>query len=563
MRRIWLGLVLCSACVAEPTFNHRGARGDQGTPKIVPGEIAVDWREDATPQQIAEATKRLGLSSEDQASDAQGELPATASHVSVVEALLARLRGDPAVAVAEPVYEYSASFVPNDPDYRRQWHMQQIGAEMAWNWGTGADVIVAVIDTGVSRLSDLPPSQLVPGYDFVHHRALADDDQGHGSHVAGTIAQATNNGSGVAGLAHGAKIMPIKVLDADGSGTTVHIAEGIRWAVDHGAKVLNLSLGGGGYSEVLARAVHYAHSHGVVVVCAAGNGFGPPVNYPAAYEDSIAVSAVRFDRKLAPYSSFGPEVTVAAPGGDTSVDQNGDGFPDGVLQQTLGGEFKWYQGTSMATPHVSAAAALLAGAGVTRVDAIEAILESTATKLGERDKYGAGEIDAGAALRHVRLWGGLWRVMLAIALALVAHRLVRRKELRAASLGPAGVVGLAVASSGLLLLPLAGWGHNEVTRILSTPLPEWGAIIHGGVTSSPLWLSALGPFLILPGTRVRSLQGLVAGLCLGYAAYLAHASLVGWVDLTWIPGRLLEAIWLAGNAFLAFVLGMIALRPAR
>jgi serine protease len=298
------------------------------------------------------------------------------------------------------------------------------------------------------------------------------------------------------------------------------------------------------------------------VACAAGNGGRLGVSYPAAYDGAIAVSAVRFDRTLAPYSSFGPEITVAAPGGDTKVDQNNDGFPDGVLQETITG-FQWFQGTSMATPHVAAAAALLAGAGVTRADAIQSILQSTATTLGDAKKYGAGEINAGEALRHVRLFGGLWRFGLAVFMALVASSLVRRRDDKSGGFGLFGVLGLAMASSGLIFLPLLGYGHTEWGRMLSTPLPEWGQMLHGAVTSNPLWMSALAPFILLGVSRLRLLQGLVAGLILGYAAYLGHAAFVGWVDIAWIPGRFLEAAWLGGNAFLAFLVGIIALRPIR
>lgn len=568
MRRL-LAVLLLTGCASEPFFGHAGTKGNREGAKTVEGELAIVWRSDATPEQIATEKKRLGLT----LNDLEGwggaldtlSIPSGFGHdfgdVAVSKAITEELLRSPFIESVEPVYQYDALYAPNDPDFAKQWHMQQIGAETAWDWGTGAGVVVAVIDTGVSNLSDMPTEELVAGHDFVNDTDKAADDQGHGSHVAGTIAQATNNGAGVTGLAHGAKIMPIKVLSAQGSGTSAHIAEGIRWAVDHGAKVLNLSLGGGGYSAVMAKAVAYAHDHGAVVVCAAGNGFGAPVSYPAAYDGAIAVSAVRFDRQLAPYSSYGPEVTLAAPGGDKSVDQNKDGFPDGVLQQTLTG-FEWYQGTSMATPHVAAAAALLAGAGVTRVDAIQAILEKTATPLGDAKKYGAGEIDAAAALKHVRFAGGLWRFGIAVAMVFAAGFLVRRRDGRSASIGPLGVVGLVVTSSGLMFLPLLGYGHADWGRIASLPLPEWGQLLGGTMTSSPLWLSALGPFLILGASRIKLLQGLVAGLILGYAAYLAHATAVGWVDLAWIPGRTLEMVFLGANAFTAFVLGMVALRKA-
>jgi len=558
----WALTGLCAACLPErPAGRRVEDRAARGTPKTVPGLLAVDWKDGTTRDQFNAEEGRFGIDVELASPWGEPFGLTVAKGVQITEDLLAKLRADPLVERAEPVYQYDALFVPDDPQYKLQWHMKQIGSETAWNWGSGEDVVVAVVDTGVSRLPDLAATKFVPGWDFVHGRADATDDHGHGSHVAGTVAQSTDNGTGVAGLAHRAAIMPLKVLDSSGAGKTTDIADAIRFATDHGAKVLNLSLGGAGYSGILADAVKYARSRGVFVACAAGNGFGPPVGYPAAYDGAFAVSAVRYDRALAPYSSFGPEVDIAAPGGDTSVDQNGDGAPDGVLQQTIGGEYKWFQGTSMATPHVAGAAALLAGAGVTRVEAIERILRSTAVELKDRERFGAGEVDAAAALKHVRLTGSLGRVVLAVLLAWVAWRLVRRREGRPVPLGWGMAAALLLASAGLFVLPLVGLGHPSGAALLSAPLPEWGRVLHGSRISSPLWLSAFLPFLMLGLSRARALAGVAAGLCLGWAAYMLHAAGTGWVDLAWIPGRTVEALWLAGNAFVSFVLGMIAMRP--
>jgi serine protease len=284
------------------------------------------------------------------------------------------------------------------------------------------------------------------------------------------------------------------------------------------------------------------------------------VSYPAAYAGALAVSAVRFDRTLAPYSSFGPEVDLAAPGGDTSVDQNSDGLPDGVLQQTIGGEFKWFQGTSMATPHVAAAAALLAGAGVTRAEAIERVLMQTATPLGEKNRFGAGEVDAAAALKHVRLFGGLWRFGLAILLLLFGRWVVRRNGEKPSPLGVIAFLLLLWSSAGFLFVPFLGLGHSTIGSALQTPLPEWGQHLHGAMTSSILWLSALGAFLALGLSRWTRIRPLAVAVCFGYAAYLIHAAVTGWVDIGWLPGRTVEAAWLALNGALAFGFGTIALR---
>ena len=191
-----------------------------------------------------------------------------------------------------------ALFVPNDPMYDQQWGMQRVGLPRSSEVTCGRGATVAVIDTGVAcenhgeftRIPDLAGTRCLPGWNFVNDTAHANDDQGHGTHVAGTIAQTTNNQLGTAGVAFCATILPVKVLDARGSGSLADVAEGIRWAADHGADVINLSLGGDGHSKIMDQAVEYAHRRGVTVVCAAGNS-GRSVGSPANAPLSIAVSA--------------------------------------------------------------------------------------------------------------------------------------------------------------------------------------------------------------------------------------------------------------------------------
>src|SRR5262249_47656095 len=276
-----------------------------------------------------------------------------------------------------------------------------------------APVTVAVIDTGIAyenykdkfKAEDLDSSQFVDPYNFVDGTTHANDDHGHGTHVAGTIAQLTNNGIGVAGVAPNVKLMPLKVLNSSGYGTLADVAAAIRYAADHHASVINMSLGGAFPSFILHRAIKYAHDKGVVIVCAAGNGGGEGINYPANYEESISVSAVRFDRQLTWYSSFGKGLTIAAPGGDMNVDQNEDGLMDGVLQNTLNPQdpskqgYFLFQGTSMATPHVAAAAALLMSHGVTDPERVREILCESATPVqdGSPEQYGAGVLNIDAA----------------------------------------------------------------------------------------------------------------------------------------------------------------------
>ena len=157
------------------------------------------------------------------------------------------------------------------PEYSKQWNFRNINVEQAWDETKGAGITVAVIDTGVSQVPDLKTTKFVKGYDFVNNKDDASDDNGHGTHVAGTIAQSTNNGYGVAGIAYEASIMPLKVLSGSGGGTIADIAESIKFAADNGASVINMSLGGGGASNMLEEAIKYAHSKGVTIIAAAGN----------------------------------------------------------------------------------------------------------------------------------------------------------------------------------------------------------------------------------------------------------------------------------------------------
>ena len=311
-----------------------------------------------------------------------------------------------------------------------QWHFDNsiyggVHAESAWDLSTGSGVTVAVIDTGIAyedyrdpksrkrfyKAPDLAGTCFVAGYDFVSNDTHPNDDNSHGTHVAGTVAQTTNNSLGVSGLAFNSCLQPIKVLGSNGSGTTANVAKGIRFAADNGAKVINLSLGSSSFSQTLLDAVAYADSKGVTIIAAAGNDGTNMVSYPAAHDDYvIAVGATRFDETLSYYSNFGSSLDVVAPGGDTRVDQNGDGYADGVLQNTFNPSTKktnsfgywFFQGTSQASPHVAGLAALLISKGnATTPSNVRTAIQSTTDDLGtigRDDTYGFGLINAPAAL---------------------------------------------------------------------------------------------------------------------------------------------------------------------
>lgn len=342
-----------------------------------------------------------------------------------VESFMALRRRDPNVEYAEPNYIAYAHFTPNDAYFSPyQWHLDNpayggIHMQLAWDMSQGEGVVVAVIDTGVAyedyglfkRAPDLASTVFVPGYDFVNNDTHPNDDQGHGTHVTGTIAQSTNNNMGAAGVAYKVSIMPIKVLNSQGSGSYADVAEGIRWAADHGAKVINLSLGGAQAATYLEEALAYAYNKGATIVAASGNDGANIVSYPAAYDQYvIAVGATRYDEARARYSNYGSSLDIVAPGGDTSVDQNRDGYGDGILQQTFSGipsnfGYYFFQGTSMAAPHAAGVAALIISKGVTTTpDGVREILQTTADDLGVagRDNiFGWGLINARAALGGV------------------------------------------------------------------------------------------------------------------------------------------------------------------
>ncbi len=386
-----------------------------------------------------------------------------------------RLDAQPDVEYAQARYVVGPRFVPNDPLYPRQWNYPAIDMERAWDINPGAtsNVIVAVLDSGVAfrtatftfnssfpfQLEDDGPvfpalgvvtvpfaaaPDLGPATRFVSPRDFIWDDttpvdlDGHGTHVAGTIGQATNNGVGVAGMAFNVRIMPVKVIaslwdevfDSPNVGTDDVVARGVRYAVDNGAKVLNMSIGRTGPpAPVIESAIQYAVDHGAFVVVAAGNDFeeGNPIERPAdkapQIQGMVAVGAIGRDGARAFYSSTGPYVELAAPGGSSRVG-GGDG---GILQQTYDLDFvetyldglsryavprfdvfayTQFQGTSMAAPHVSGFAALLIQQGITSPAAIEAAMERYATDIaaaGRDNETGYGLINPRASLRGLGL----------------------------------------------------------------------------------------------------------------------------------------------------------------
>jgi serine protease len=361
-------------------------------------------------------------------------------------------RSDPNVEYAEPDRILYPMLTPNDTNYSSQWHYYEstggINMPAAWDKSTGSGVTVAVIDTGYRPHADLN-ANVVSGYDMINDSAVANDGGGrdsnaqdpgdwvtsgecgsgsraqdsswHGTHVAGTIAAVTNNGSGVAGVAYGAKVQPIRALGKCG-GYTSDIADGIIWssggsvsglpANSTPSKVINMSLGGSGSCDTTSQnAINSARSRGTVVVVAAGNSNANASNYsPASCTGVITVAATTRSGGRASYSNYGSVVTIAAPGGSTSSGSSG-----GVLSTLNSGattpgsdNYEYYQGTSMASPHVAGVVALmLSKNSALTPDEVKTKLQQSARAFPATcSQCGSGIVNASAAVDAAEGGGG-------------------------------------------------------------------------------------------------------------------------------------------------------------
>ncbi len=328
----------------------------------------------------------------------------------------------PAVRPAElPVHPTEAEAFPGDPYYGQQWAHSRIESGSAWDLTTGdTDITIAVIDTGIDSTHPDLAAKVVPGHTFLNQGAHEDsnpvDWNGHGTHVAGIAAAVTDNGIGIAGMSWGARIMPVRVLGEQGTGWTSDIASGITWAYQRGADVINLSLGSESDSRTVRDAVENAHNAGALLVAAMGNYSTDAPFYPAAYPDTLAVSATDYDDNLAYYSNYGSHCDVAAPGGELFVDNFTRGIYStlptntGFYLHTQYGylpHYDYLQGTSQATPFVAGLAALIRSIDDTLTqNEVQQAIKETAVDIGILGwdvQFGHGRIDARAALDLVNL----------------------------------------------------------------------------------------------------------------------------------------------------------------
>jgi serine protease len=404
-----------SAAAAAADLPAVALRRTSGRPVYVPGQLLVKLRPGAVAAAaslhgqvggtVVRTIDRLGV-----------QVVRVSPGVSVASAMAAYRASGLVEYVEQDAYVY-ATATPNDPLYATQWHFPAINLPAAWGVTTGGAVIVAVLDTGIRADHPDLGGVTVPGYDFAAEPDDADPtdpgcdtdpaEPSHGTHVAGTVAARTNNATGVAGVnwggVAGTRIMAIRVLNGCGEGLLSDVALGILHATDHGAKVINMSLGSKADSLTVDAAIAYARARGVTLVAAAGNNLANscdpvahPVAYPARHPQVIAVAATTTTNARASYSNCGPEIDVAAPGGSREA---------GVLSTTWSPRHRHIyaalQGTSMAAPHVAGVVALMISRGITGPEAIQAQLERTATDLGPGGKdpqFGAGLVNAAAAV---------------------------------------------------------------------------------------------------------------------------------------------------------------------
>ncbi|MDX6670367.1 MAG: serine protease [Solirubrobacteraceae bacterium] len=428
MRRLLPTLLLALAALASAAPAH--AQGP-----VVPGEVVVQYQGRPEPTVVAVA-------------------PGQTVHQAA-----RKLSGQERVTYAVPNHiAHAAGFIPNDPGngglanwQRIQWNfLPAAGIDTPTAWSNliaarrpgGGGVIVAVLDTGVAyrsaarfvRSPDFVSGQFVPGYDFVDRDAFPDDHNGHGTFVAGVIGERVDNGRALTGIAYGARIMPVRVLDEQGLGDAAAIARGIRFAASRGAQIINLSLEfdssvpGSQIPEVLS-ALRYAVRKGVLVIAASGNEALRVVAYPARASGVMSVGATTEHLCQAEYSNDGRGLDIVAPGGgaDAAIEQdpthcrpNGRPGRD-VFQYTFQGSVRRFgfageQGTSMAAPHVAGVAALVIASGVIGArptpQAIEDRMKSTARDLGTPgvdDRYGAGLVDAAKATTPSPALRAAWR----------------------------------------------------------------------------------------------------------------------------------------------------------
>ena len=397
---ILLGTALPVAAADEPEPPKTPAAGE-----VVPGEVVVKWRDAGRGPEVA---RGRGLAVLAELGVPGKGLPALLSTEGrPVDEVLAELRSDPSVEYAEPNYavrlveeEGAVAAVPvNDPKTEGQYSLDRMRVRDAWSLSKGGSGVVAVLDTGVQANHPDLSGRVLPGYNFVNNTSNAADDNGHGTWVAGIIAAKPNDGYGIAGISWSDKILPVKIMTREGTGDTADLTSGITWAADHGATVINMSVGGFPSSTYVQEAITYAWNKGVVLVGAAGNNGRQEHFYPASFTNVVSVSATQVNDEFSHWSSFGSGVDVSAPGASV---QTTNCTVCTYASHNTWGEHTYISGTSFATPNVAGVIALIRARYPTYTPAqVVSRLTSTVDDLGYAGhdyRYGRGRVNAYRAL---------------------------------------------------------------------------------------------------------------------------------------------------------------------
>jgi subtilisin family serine protease/putative cell wall-binding protein len=399
-----LGILVLLGSAAPAAADEVKPSPVPGAGQVIPGEVVVTWR-DAKRGPDAARAHGLGMVAE-LGTPAAGATSLLSTGGRAVDAVLAELRSDPAVASADPNYRIQlieggdvASVGVNDPMTGGQYSLDQMRVRDAWSLSTGRNGVIAVLDTGVQANHPDLVGRVLTGYDFVNNDTNAADDNGHGTWVAGIIAANANDGYGIAGISWTDKILPVKIMGREGTGDTADLLAAILWAADHGATVINMSVGGFPYAQTLQDAVNYAWNKGVVLVGAAGNNARAENFYPASFANVVSVSATQVDDEFAYWSSYGSNVDVSAPGGSV---QTTNCTVCTFADHDTWGSHTYISGTSFATPNTAGVIALIRARYPTyTAGQVVSRLFSTVDDRGYTGydiRYGRGRVNAYRAL---------------------------------------------------------------------------------------------------------------------------------------------------------------------
>lgn len=395
-----LALLLLHA-VAAPVSADEPVPAVSSAGEVVPGEVIVKWRDAAAGDAAADAH---GLSVLAELGTPAADMPEVVSTEGrQVADVVADLRADPAVEYAEPNYvtqlatDVTTAVAVNDPKTGPQYSLDRMRVRDAWSLSTGSARTIAVLDTGIDPYHPEFAGRIAQGHDFVNNDIDASDDNGHGTWVSGIIAANVNDGIGIAGISWSDRIMPVKIMNASGTGDTSDLTAGIVWATDHGATVINMSVGGFPNSVFVHDAVRYAWDHGVVLIGAAGNNAASGQFFPASYPEVISVSATQVDDEFTHWSNYGADVDVSAPGASVLTTNCPACKP---LEQDLSGDhnYTYISGTSFAAPNVAGVVALIWARYPTMTNGeVVSRLKTTVDDLGYAGwdaRYGLGRVNA-------------------------------------------------------------------------------------------------------------------------------------------------------------------------